>query len=111
MVLSYSLTASTEAINAPFERCATRLICCGRLGDHRVSDRGQTDQAGDEGRGNPASAITTSGQVVRGHCLSLTRCPGWLIILASLSERSPASAGVLVHKLPDTSLAARLRAR
>src|SRR5260370_9907025 len=35
----------------------------------------------------------------------------WLDIRPVLSERSPASAGVLVHRLPDTSLAARLRAR
>jgi hypothetical protein len=32
------------------------------------------------------SSITAPGQVVRGHCLSLTICPGWLIILASLIQ-------------------------
>src|SRR5258708_12303024 len=35
----------------------------------------------------------------------------WLDIRPVLSERSPASAGVLVHRLPGISLAARLRAR
>jgi Rhodopirellula transposase DDE domain len=42
----------------------------GRIGDDDVSDRGQTDQEGDEGRGNPASANATPGQVVRGHRVS-----------------------------------------
>ena len=43
----------------------------GRIRDDNVSDRGQTDQDGDEGRGKPAGAIATPGQMVCGHRVSL----------------------------------------
>ncbi len=48
----------------------------GRIGDDNVSDWGQTDQEGNEGRGNPASASTTPAQVVRRYQVSLTSYPG-----------------------------------
>jgi hypothetical protein len=48
----------------------------GRLGDGHLSDRGQTDQAGHGRPGNPASAIATSGQVVRGYRIFLTGYSG-----------------------------------
>ena len=73
-----------------------RQAAFGHLGDHHVSDRGQTHQESDAGCRNPASAITAPGQVVRGHCLSLTICPGWLIILASLKLSPGQSAELLV---------------
>jgi len=43
---------------------------------HHLSDWSQAHQASHEGGRNPASAITPLGQVVRGHCLSLTHYPG-----------------------------------
>jgi hypothetical protein len=42
----------------------------GLTGDHRISDRSQTHQASHAGSRSSASALTSPGQVVRGHYLS-----------------------------------------
>ena len=51
----YELESCTDGENG-LERASTS----GQIGDHDVSDRHQTDEGGDEGCGNPASAIAAS---------------------------------------------------
>ncbi len=60
-----------------------------RISDEHLSHRRQIDQGGNGRRRNTTSAFAFLGKMVRGHCISRTRSPGWLIILESLSGMQP----------------------
>ena len=53
-----------------------RDLSGGRTGDDHVSDWGELDQGGDEGRGKPTGALATSAKVVCGHQGVLASEPG-----------------------------------
>ena len=84
MLLGHSRTA-LEWFLARFDRhrdpvCQNhgleRKISRGRIGDDHLSDWRETDQGGNGHGGNPTSAITLSGKVVRGYQVFSVSYPG-----------------------------------
>jgi len=77
-----------------------------RIGDEHLSHRRQVDQGGNGRCRNATSTLAFLGKMVRGHCISRARSPGWLIILESLKWEYFVLAALIGpgHSLPPCCL-------